>query len=154
MKHYLSVACALVAIALTASTCEKMEPGDYRDYRGNKINLLGDWALVEVQYRTAGVVETSAVEPASVMEFAPKGIGYTKTRSGEVLDTWHYQTYRAAVTLFTNAEWENNRSLGEDDPQYERGKTYYFHVIDDETLSSEEKVSSNSSIINIFRRVY
>jgi hypothetical protein len=86
------------------------------------------------------------------MEFAGKGLGYTKNLAGDVLETWHYETYRAAVTIFTEAEWANNRGLGEDDSNYERGKTYYFHVIDGNTLSSEEKVSSNSTVVNIYTR--
>lgn len=152
MKHYSTYILALAAIVFSASTCEKMEPGDYHDYSGAKINLLGSWVLTEVQYKTAGVIETHPCNPESVMEFSQKGIGYTKTLSGELLDSWHYETYRAAVTIFTNAEWENNRGLGEDDIQYEKGKTYYFHVLDDNTISSEEKVSSNTYITNIFTR--
>jgi len=142
----------MAVIMLCASTCEKMEPGDYHDYTGSKINLLGGWVLTEVQYKTAGVVESYSHEPQSVMEFAGEGVGYTKNMAGEVLDSWHYETYRAAVTIFTNEEWENNRGLGEDDDQYEEGKTYYFHVIDENTISSEEKISYNSTIVNIYVR--
>jgi len=152
MQKYLSFLLAMAALVFTASTCEKMEPGDYHDFAGNKINLLGAWGLTEVQYKTAGVVEMHANEPQSFMEFAAKGIGYTKDLVGNVLDTWHYETYRAAVTIFTHEEWENNRSLGEDDPQYEDGKTYCFHVIDENTISSEEKISSNTYVVNIFTR--
>ena len=124
MRRYLLCILALATVVFSASTCEKMEPGDYHDYLGNKINLLGAWALSETQVRTAGVIESRPCSPQSVMEFEPKGLGYTKDLSGEVLDTWHYETYRAAVTIFTNEEWENNRGLGEDDSQYEQGKTY------------------------------
>lgn len=152
MKRHFTFILALATIIFSASTCEKMDPGDYHDYTGAKINLLGSWVLTEVQYKTAGVIETRPCNPESVMEFASKGIGYTKTISGDLLDTWHYETYRAAVTIFTNAEWENNRGLGEDDSQYEKGKTYYFHVLDDNTISSEEKVSSNTSVTNIYTR--
>ena len=152
MKRYFTCILALVTIVFSASTCEKMEPGDYHDYSGAKINLLGSWVLTEEQYKTAGVIETHPCNPESVMEFAAKGIGYTKTVSGNLLDSWHYETYRAAVTIFTNAEWENNRGLGEDDSQYEKGKTYYFHVLDDDTISSEEKISSNTYITNIYTR--
>lgn len=152
MRHYYTCILAIATIVFSASTCEKMEPGDYHDYTGAKINLLGSWVLTEVQYKTAGVIETHPCAPESLMEFAPKGIGYTKTPSGELLDSWHYETYRAAVTIFTNAEWENNRGLGEDDSQYEKGKTYYFHVLDNNTISSEEKVSSNTYITNIYMR--
>ena len=153
MRKYLSFILAMAAIVLSASTCEKLEPGDYKDYKGVKINLLGSWALTEVQYSTAGVIETREVTPESVMEFAPKGIGYTKDMDGNILDSWHYETFRAAVTIYTNAEWENNRGLGEDDSRYERGKTYYFHVVDENTLSCQEKVSANSYIVNFFSRV-
>jgi|GEM_PF-5854981 len=31
--------------------------------------------------------------------------------------SWHYRTCRVSVTIYTDAEWENNRALGEDDPQ-------------------------------------
>lgn len=152
MRRYLLCILALATVVFSASTCEKMEPGDYHDYLGNKINLLGAWALTEVQVRTAGVIETRPCSPQSVMEFAPKGVGYTKDLSGDILETWHYETYRAAVTIFTNDEWENNRGLGEDDSQYEQGKTYYFHVVDEDTISSEEKVSSNTVMVNFYTR--
>ena len=152
MRRLFTCILTLSTLIFSASTCEKMEPGDYHDFAGAKINLLGSWVLSEVQYKTAGVIETHPCIPESVMEFASKGIGYTKTISGDLLDTWHYETYRAAVTIFTNAEWENNRGLGEDDSQYEKGKTYYFHVLDDNTISSEEKVSSNTYITNIYTR--
>lgn len=109
MRRYLLCNLALATVVFSASTCEKMEPGDYHDYLGNKINLLGAWALTEVQVRTAGVI-------------------------------------------FTNDEWENNRGLGEDDSQYEQGKTYYFHVVDEDTISSEEKVSSNTVMVNFYTR--
>ena len=130
-----------------------MEPGDYKDFTGAKINLLGAWVLSEVQYKTAGVVESHPVTPESVMEFAEKGIGYTRDMTGDILDSWHYVTYRASVTIFTSEEWEINRSLGEDDSNYRRGKTYAFHVVDENTISSEEKVSSNSYIVNFFTRI-
>lgn len=152
MRPYLSFLLAIATVICTASNCEKMEPGDYKDFAGTKINLLGSWVLSEVQYKTAGVVESHPCTPESVMEFAEKGIGYTRTLTGDLLDSWHYQTYRAAVTIFTNAEWENNRSLGEDDSNYLHGKTYYFHVLDENTISSEEKVSENSTLVNIFTR--
>lgn len=146
MRRFFTCILTLAALLLSASTCEKMEPGDYHDYTGAKINLLGSWVLTGVQYKTAGVVETHPCTPETLMEFAPKGLGYTRTLTGELLDSWHYETYRAAVTIFTQAEWENNRGLGEDDNQYEKGKTYYFHVLDDNTISSEETVSSNTYI--------
>ncbi len=152
MKRYLSLLWATAIVLFSASTCEKMEPGDYKDFTGTKINLLGCWVLSEVQYKTAGVVESHPCTPESVMEFAEKGIGYTRNMAGDILDSWHYQTYRAAVTIYTNDEWENNRSLGEDDSNYRHGKTYAFHVVDANTLSSEEKVSANSSLVNIFTR--
>lgn len=152
MKKFLTFILAIATLVFSASTCEKMEPGDYRDFTGAKINLLGSWVLTEVQYKTAGVIESHPVTPESVMEFAEKGIGYTRNLSGEFLDSWHYGTFRASVTIYTNAEWENNRSLGEDDSRYERGKTYCFHVVDENTISSEEKVSSNSYLVNYFTR--
>jgi len=152
MRKYLLFILAITSIVLSASTCKKMAPGDYCDYQGNRINLLGGWTLSEVQMRTAGVIESRQIEPQSVMEFCEKGIGYTRNLDGEILDSWHYETYRAAVTIFTNAEWENNRSLSEDDDQYERGKTYYFHVIDENTISSEEKVSTNTVLVNFYTR--
>ena len=129
MRRYLVCILAFATVVFSASTCEKMEPGDYHDYLGNKINLLGPWVLSEVQVKTAGVIETHRCNPESVMEFAPKGQGYTRDLSGDVLDTWHYETYRAAVTIFTNEEWKHNRGLGEDDSHYEQGKTYYFRCV-------------------------
>ena len=48
MRRYLLCILALATVVFSASTCEKMEPGDYHDYLGNKINLLGAWALTEV----------------------------------------------------------------------------------------------------------
>lgn len=152
MRKHCTCLLALAAIVLTASTCEKMEPGDYRDYLGNKINILGAWTLTEVQIRTAGVIESRPFTPQSLMEFAEKGLGYTKDLDGNILDSWHYEIYRAAVTIFTNEEWENNRGLGEDDSAYEQGKTYYFHVVDENTISSEEKVSSNTVMVNFYTR--
>ena len=152
MRKRFTLVLTLASICLCASTCEKMEPGDYHDYLGNKINLLGDWVLTAVQYKTAGVMEMRPVDAQSVMEFADKGLGYTKDLRGNVLDTWHYEIYRASVTIYTEDEWENNRGLGEDDDQYERGKTYNFHVLDDNTISSEEKVASNTWVVNIFTR--
>ena len=145
MKKFILFLLAIAAVVFSASTCEKMEPGDYRDFSGAKINLLGSWVLTEVQYKTAGVIESHPVAPESIMEFAEKGIGYSKDMSGAVLDSWHY--------VFTNAEWDNNRSLGEDDSNYRHGKTYSFHVVDENTISSEEKVSSNSYIVNFFTRL-
>lgn len=152
MKKSITFILAVATVVFSASTCEKMEPGDYKDFSGAKINLLGSWVLSEVQYKTAGVVESHPVTPESVMEFAEKGIGYTRDMTGGILDSWHYVTYRASVTIFTNAEWDNNRSLGEDDSNYLHGKTYAFHVVDENTISSEEKVSSNSYIVNFFTR--
>ncbi|MDO5000434.1 MAG: hypothetical protein Q4E27_09360 [Bacteroidales bacterium] len=152
MRKHFTCLLALAAIVLTASTCEKMEPGDYRDYLGHKINILGAWTLTEVQIRTAGVIESRPFTPQSLMEFAEKGLGYTKDLDGNILDSWHYEIYRAAVTIFTNEEWENNRGLGEDDSAYEQGKTYYFHVVDENTISSEEKVSSNTVMVNFYTR--
>ena len=152
MKRFIAFLLAVSGLVFSASTCEKMEPGDYHDYTGAKINLLGCWVLSEIQYKTAGVIESQSVVPESVMEFAEKGIGYTRNLDGDILDSWHYETYRAAVTIFTNAEWENNRGLGEDDSQFEPGKTYYFHVVDENTISSEEQVSSNSHIVHYYTR--
>lgn len=152
MRKFTSFILAMATLVFSASTCEKMEPGDYHDYLGNRVNLLGGWVLTEVQYKTAGVLESHPCTPESVMEFAGKGLGYTKDLSGDVLDTWHYETFRAAVTIYTNAEWENNRGLGEDDSDYEKGRTYYFHVMDENTISSEEKASPGTSIVNIYTR--
>ncbi|MBQ2149942.1 MAG: hypothetical protein II434_00235 [Bacteroidales bacterium] len=152
MRKNISLILAMASVVLCASTCEKMEPGDYHDYLGNKINLLGGWVLSEVQYKTAGVLESRMIDAQSVMEFAGNGMGFTKSLRGDVIDSWHYEVYRGSVTIYTDAEWENNRALGEDDDRYERGLTYSFHVIDDDTISSEEKVSSNSYVINIYTR--
>ena len=53
MKKFILFLLAIAAVVFSASTCEKMEPGDYRDFSGAKINLLGSWVLTEVQYKTA-----------------------------------------------------------------------------------------------------
>ena len=111
MRRYLVCILAFATVVFSASTCEKMEPGDYHDYLGNKINLLGPWVLSEVQVKTAGVIETHRCNPESVMEFASKGQGYTKDMAGDVLDTWHYETYRAAVTI--RDEMQTTTVIGE-----------------------------------------
>ena len=123
MKKLISFILAATIVVFSASTCEKMKPGDYKGFTGAKINLLGSWVLSEVQYRTAGVVESHPVTPESVMEFAEKGIGYTRDMTGDILDS-----------------------------NYQHGKTYAFLVVDENTISSEEKVSSNSHIVNFFTR--
>jgi len=74
MKKFISFLLAVATVVISASTCEKMGPGDYKDFTGAKINLLGSWVLSEVQYKTAGVVESHPVTAESVMEFAEKGI--------------------------------------------------------------------------------
>ena len=53
MKQLISFILAAATVVFSASTCEKMEPGDYKDFTGAKINLLGAWVLSEVQYKTA-----------------------------------------------------------------------------------------------------
>ena len=53
MKKLISFILAAATVVFSASTCEKMEPGDYKDFSGAKINLLGSWVLSEVQYKTA-----------------------------------------------------------------------------------------------------
>lgn len=52
MKKLISFILAVATVVFSASTCEKMEPGDYKDFTGAKINLLGSWVLSEVQYKT------------------------------------------------------------------------------------------------------
>lgn len=153
MKRFFSSILVFAAITLCASTCDKTIPGDYHDSAGKKINLLGGWTLSEVQIRTAGVIESHETTPESVMEFGEKGVGFTKSvESDGILNTWHYEIYRGAVVIFTEEEWDKNRSLSEDDSEYQQGKTYYFYVIDDDTISSEEKSGSNTVITNIFTR--
>ena len=92
MRRILIGMLAFSAIILSASTCEKMQPGDYHDYLGNKINLLGAWTLSEIRIKTAGVIESHECTPESVMEFAEKGLGYRKALSGAILDNWPYET--------------------------------------------------------------
>ena len=92
MKKFLTFILAIATVVLSASTCEKLEPGDYLDFTGAKINLFGSWVLTEVQYKTAGVIESHASEPVSVMVFAANGIGHTRNMAGEILESWHYET--------------------------------------------------------------
>ena len=53
MKKLISFILVAATVVFSASTCEKMEPGDYKDFSGAKINLLGAWVLSEAQYKTA-----------------------------------------------------------------------------------------------------
>ena len=41
MKKFILFLLAIAAVVFSASTCEKMEPGDYRDFSGAKINPSG-----------------------------------------------------------------------------------------------------------------
>lgn len=154
-----SFAAAAVALAMTIlslASCDKEAYKLYRDYKGNTISLIGRWGLVEVQYWTAGVVESHPVEPTSVMEFMEEGKGRTivflADGSEEVIDTFHWEKYPGSVTIFTEEEWKNNRNLGHDDDRYMLGTTYAFRIIDDNTISSEEKVTSGSWLVNVFAR--
>lgn len=151
MKHVFTWIAAAALLLFTG--CEASIPGDYQDSAGNKINLLGCWGLVEVQYKTAGVVTRNELTPDMMMEFAQKGIGYSKLTDGTVLDSFHYAIYRGSVTIYTNEEWENNRGLNEDDSEYERGLTYFFRIIDQDTIASEEWITANSSVTNVFARM-
>lgn len=153
---FAATAVALAMTILSLASCDKEAYKLYRDYKGNTISLIGRWGLVEVQYWTAGVVESHPVEPTSVMEFMEEGKGRTivflADGGEEVIDTFHWEKYPGSVTIFTEEEWKNNRNLGHDDDRYMLGTTYAFRIIDDNTISSEEKVTSGSWLVNVFAR--
>jgi len=156
MKRILSLMVALSAVVLSASTCDKEALALYHDADGNSVSLIGRWGLVAMDYETAGVVETREIDPQSLMEFQEDGYGRTlrllPDGMTEELDSWRYEKYRAAVTIFTHEEWENNRYLSDDDPMYEEGKTYYFRIQDENTIWYREKVTSGSYITHVFAR--
>ena len=157
MKRIVMFAIALTAFALTAAACEKYDPFSYKDSNGREIDLHGLWGLIEVQYCTAaGLSESHAVEPETFMEFCEKGICRTykvmPDGSRQQISTCHYDKARGGITFFTNEEFKNNQYLSEDDSQYERGATYYFKVIDNQTISSKEPISGGSYVVNIFAR--
>ena len=147
--------CALVTV-LSASKCEKYDPDVYRDSAGNKVTLVGKWGLTKVEYRTGGVTESRAVTPTTLTEFLhgdkARTLSILKDGTEEVSATFHYETFRGAVTFYTDEEWENNRSLGEDDSNYERGKTYYYKVTDGNNIYYEEKVTEGTTLVNHFTR--
>lgn len=156
MRRLLPLVLSLAAIMLTASTCDKERFKLYHDSDGRTTSLIGAWGLVEVQYFTAGVVEKTTVTPESLMEFMEGGLGRTLKMmpdgSRETIDTFHYEKYPGSITIFTEEEYKINRSYTPEDNEYRRGKTYAFKVIDDNTISSKEKVSEGSYIVNVFAR--
>jgi len=158
MKHLLTIVAAFALVVMSASKCEKSDPGIYHDSNGKAINLIGSWGLTEVQYWTSGVVEKTSCVPESVMEFTKDGRVYTLALKADgpadTLAKWYYEKYRASVTLFTEEEYRNNRSLSDDDPQYEHGKTYYFKVIDENTMSYRDQIASGTYLVNILSRYF
>lgn len=157
MKRYILLTFVLVASALSAAACSKYDPFLYKDSKGNEIDLHGYWGLVEIQYCTAaGLTESHPVEPETFMEFCEKGICRTYKAmpdgSKQMISTCHYEKARGGISFFTEEEYENNQYLSESDPQYERGTTYYFKVIDSQTISSRESISGGSYVVNIFSR--
>ena len=156
MRKLFPILISVIVIVLSASKCEKYDPDYYRDIHGNKVLLVGKWGLTKVEYRTAGVIESKEVVPSSLMEFMHGDKGRTISLSvdctEETVSTFHYEVYRGSVTLFTEKEWENNRDLSEDDSAYERGRTYAFKVLDEDTIFYEEKISGGSSVVNYLSR--
>lgn len=157
MKRFVLFTLMLTAFALMATACEKYDPYSYTDSNGREIDLHGYWGLVEVQYCTvAGLTESHAVEPETFMEFCEKGICqvYKSMPYGgkQMISKCHYEKARGGIRFFTEEEYENNKYLSEDDSRYERGTTYYFKVVDGQTISSKESISEGSYIVNIFSR--
>ena len=156
MKNVLNLFLALSMVVLSASTCDKEDRNLYKDSNGNVTELIGRWGLVEVQYNTAGVTESRTLEPESLMEFQEKGVGRSLRLCADgrldEISTFHYEKYRGSVTIFTEEEWRNNQQRSEEDPDYSRGTTYYFKVIDYDTISSRERVTDGTYLVNIFRR--
>lgn len=154
----LSIMLSMAAVLMTAAvySCDKERTGLYRDYSGKTISLTGVWGLVEVQYWTAGVTSTEKPVPETLMEFMPKGLGRSlrilPDGSREPFLSFHWEKYPGSVTIYTEEEYENNRSYSDEDPQYMPGRTYEFKVIDDNTISSREKISEGSYLVNIFAR--
>ena len=157
MRHsFVAAAVVLAMTTVSLASCDKEAYKLYRDYNGQTISLIGRWGLVEVQYWTAGVVESHTVEPTSVMEFMEDGKGRTivflADGSEKTIDTFHWEKYPGSITIFTEEEWENNRHLGQDDQNYMLGTNYPFRVIDQNTISCEEKVTAGSWLVNVFAR--
>lgn len=156
MKRFFTLVLAAAFVILTASTCDKESYKLYRDTNGNTTSIFGAWGLVEVQYWTAGVVETRAVQTESLMEFFEDGRGRSLRMlpdgTEEEIYPFYYEKYPGSITIFTVEEWKNNRNLSQEDNRYMRGKTYWFKVIDQDTISSKENVSSGSYIVNVFAR--
>lgn len=156
MKGLLKLLSVCAVIMLTASTCDKENLKLYRDSQGNTVDIIGAWGLVEVQYNTAGVTERRQIEPETLMEFQEKGHGRSLSiaadGSRKETDTFRYEKYRGGITIFTEEEYKNNLNRSDEDPDYERGRTYYFKVIDQNTISSREQITSGTYIENIFSR--
>ncbi len=156
MRGFLRLIPVLAVVMLTASTCDKEKMKLYRDSQGNTIDIIGAWGLTEVQYFTAGVTESKAVEPETLMEFMDKGFGRTLILAPDgtkkEIDTFRYEKYPAGITIYTEEEYRKNQYLSDEDPEYERGRTYYFKVIDQNTISSREQLTSGTYIVNIFSR--
>ena len=175
MKRVTLYLAAMAVLVLSASKCERPDLYLYTDSNGNRTSLLGKWGLTRIEYQTAGVMEARDIEPTSWMEFCEDHIGRNwtlatsssnenpagngsadegRTKEGALQKTgeFRYEKYRGAITLWTPEEWEHNRSRSEDDSDWERGRTYAFKVIDENTLSSTETVTDGTRLINIYTR--
>lgn len=156
MRNVLKLFFALAVVLLSASTCDKEQMKLYKDSNGNTTDIIGKWGLVEVQYVTAGVSESRTVEPESLMEFMDGGRGRSlrirQDGTCEQTDTFRYEKYRGGITMYTEEEWRNNQNRSEEDPDYSRGTTYSFKVLDWNTISSRERVTDGTYLVNVFRR--
>lgn len=156
MKRLSSLILAMSALLFAVTSCDKESLRLYHDYSGNKISLIGSWGLVEVQYWTAGVFRTEKLEPESLMVFKENGLGESvmlkDDGSRELISTFHWEKYPGSVTLYSEEEFENNRYYTDEDMQYMPGRTYEFKIIDNDTISYREKVSSGSYTVNVFAR--
>lgn len=160
MKRIIYLILAMSFIVMTASTCDKDSSYMYRDIEGNSVVLLGSWGLVEVQYHTAGVIESRQNDPETLMEFREKGRGRTlqirQDGSRKEMDTFRYEKYRGSITIFTEEEYkeyEEYRNYSDSDSYRSLpGKTYSFKVQDENTIFYQEKITEGSYLVNIFRR--
>lgn len=101
-------------------------------------------------------MSSEKMEPESLMEFMEDGLGRSvrilSDGGREVISTFHWVKYPGSVDIFTEEEYENNRFYTDEDTQYMPGRNYEFRVIDDNTISSKERITDGTYLVNIFSR--